>query len=276
MHRETPNMRPCGAVLCAFWAAVFAGTCSRNNHWAVIIFIFHDIYGFIINLFINLQKNLKNHGNITSLRTVVPHINLHACQSSRHDARVSYHDPGHERRAAPVYRKARHITALIILIVFTFAGQFIFMFFGISTNGFRIAGGVIIFKIGYYMLQARYTHVKLNSDEIKTYANDISITPLGIPMLCGPGAIANTIVLMSDAHTITMKSILIGSIVFIYVLTYFILRASTRLVSVLGETGNNVMMRLMGLLLMVIAVECFVGGMKPILIDIISQGTAGA
>lgn len=73
-----------------------------------------------------------------------------------------------------------------------------------------------------------------------------------------------------------MKSILIGSIVFIYVLTYFILRASTRLVSVLGETGNNVMMRLMGLLLMVIAVECFVGGMKPILIDIISQGTAGA
>jgi len=50
-------MRPCGAVLCAFWAAVFAGTRSRNNHWAVIIFIFHDIYGFIINLFINLQKN---------------------------------------------------------------------------------------------------------------------------------------------------------------------------------------------------------------------------
>ena len=175
-----------------------------------------------------------------------------------------------EQRQSIVKRAT--ITALIILIVFTFAGQFIFMFFGISTNGFRIAGGVIIFKIGYDMLQARYTHVKLNSDEIKTYANDISITPLGIPMLCGPGAIANTIVLMSDAHTITMKSILIGSIVF----TYYRLRASTRLVSVLGETGNNVMMRLMGLLLMVIAVECFVGGMKPILIDIISQGAAGA
>lgn len=276
MHRETPNMRPCGAVLCAFWAAVFAGTCSRNNHWAVIIFIFHDIYVFIINLFINLQKNLKNHGNITSLRTVVPHINLHACQSSRHDARVSYMTQGMSEEQRQSIVKRATITALIILIVFTFAGQFIFMFFGISTNGFRIAGGVIIFKIGYDMLQARYTHVKLNSDEIKTYANDISITPLGIPMLCGPGAIANTIVLMSDAHTITMKSILIGSIVFIYVLTYFILRASTRLVSVLGETGNNVMMRLMGLLLMVIAVECFVGGMKPILIDIISQGTAGA
>ena len=87
---------------------------------------------------------------------------------------------------------------------------------------------------------------------------------------------ANTIVLMSDAKTFAMKGILIGSIVFIYVLTYFILRASTRLVSVLGETGNNVMMRLMGLLLMVIAVECFVSGMKPIVIDTISQGIINA
>ena len=163
--------------------------------------------------------------------------------------------------------KRATITAVIIMIVFTFAGQFIFMFFGISTNGFRIAGGVIIFKIGYDMLQARYTHVKLKENEIKTYADDISITPLGIPMLCGPGAIANAIVLMSDADTITMKGILVGSIAFIYILTYFILRASTRLVKLLGETGNNVMMRLMGLLLMVIAVECFVGGMKPILVE---------
>ena len=168
--------------------------------------------------------------------------------------------------------KRATITAVIIMIVFTFAGQFIFMFFGISTNGFRIAGGVIIFKIGYDMLQARYTHVKLKENEIKTYADDISITPLGIPMLCGPGAIANAIVLMSDADTITMKGILVGSIAFIYILTYFILRASTRLVKLLGETGNNVMMRLMGLLLMVIDVECFVGGMKPILVDVLKEG----
>ena len=53
---------------------------------------------------------------------------------------------------------------------------------------------------------------------------------------------------------------------------YIILRLSTKLVRIIGETGNNVMMRLMGLILMVIAVECFVGGMRPILIDII-QGS---
>ena len=135
------------------------------------------------------------------------------------------------------------LVAFITIMVFTFAGQFLFKFFGISTNGFRIAGGVIIFKIGFDMLQARYTQMKLKDEEIKTYADDISVTPLGIPMLCGPGAIANAIVLMQDAHTIQMKGVLIGMIAFIYLITFFILRASTRLVKVLGETGNNVMMR---------------------------------
>ena len=146
------------------------------------------------------------------------------------------------------------LVAFITIMVFTFAGQFLFKFFGISTNGFRIAGGV------------------MKDEEIKTYADDISITPLGIPMLCGPGAIANAIVLMQDAHTIQMKGVLIGMIAFIYLITFFILRASTRLVKILGETGNNVMMRLMGLILMVIAVECFVSGVKPILVDILKEG----
>ena len=168
-----------------------------------------------------------------------------------------------ERQA--IVRRAT-IVSFITLMVFVFAGQFLFKFFGISTNGFRIAGGVIIFKIGFDMLQARYTPMKLKDEEIKTYADDISITPLGIPMLCGPGAIANAIVLMQDSHTYAMKG---------YLLTFFILRASTRLVKVLGETGNNVMMRLMGLILMVIAVECFVSGAKPILADIVREGLSG-
>ena len=165
--------------------------------------------------------------------------------------------------------KRATITSFLILIGFTFCGQFLFKFFGISTNGFRIAAGIIILKIGYDMLQARYSNAKLKEDEIKAYANDISITPLSIPMLCGPGAIANGIILMSDASNWALKATLVGVIGLVYILTYIILRLSTRLVRIMGETGNNVMMRLMGLILMVIAVECFVGGLKPILIDII-------
>ena len=167
--------------------------------------------------------------------------------------------------------KRATIVSVIILIAFTLCGQFLFKFFGISTNGFRIAAGFIILKIGYDMLQARYSSAKLKDDEIKAYVNDISITPLSIPMLCGPGAIANGIILMSDATTWELKATLIITIIVVYVISYVILRLSTRLVRIIGETGNNVMMRLMGLILMVIAVECFVGGIKPILIDIIQM-----
>jgi len=157
------------------------------------------------------------------------------------------------------------------LIAFTLCGQFLFKVFGISTNGFRIAAGIIILKIGYDMLQARYSSAKLKEDEIKAYVNDISITPLSIPMLCGPGAIANGIILMSDATTWDLKAVLISMIAIVYLLSYIFLSLSTKLVKLIGETGNNVMMRLMGLILMVIAVECFVGGAKPILIDIIQM-----
>ena len=165
--------------------------------------------------------------------------------------------------------KRATIVSFVILITLTLCGQFLFKFFGISTNGFRIAAGFIILKIGYDMLQARYSSAKLKEDEIKSYVNDISITPLSIPMLCGPGAIANGIILMSDATTWELKATLFSMIAVVYLLSYIVLRLSTRLVNLIGETGNNVMMRLMGLILMVIAVECFVGGLKPILIDII-------
>lgn len=167
--------------------------------------------------------------------------------------------------------KRATIVSFVILISFTLFGQFLFKFFGISTNGFRIAAGFIILKIGYDMIQARYSNAKLKDNEIKAYVNDISITPLSIPMLCGPGAIANGIILMSDADTFELKATLILTIAIVYLLSYIILRLSTRLVKFMGETGNNVMMRLMGLILMVIAVECFVGGVKPILIEIIQM-----
>ena len=142
-----------------------------------------------------------------------------------------------EQRRAIVRRAT--IVSFLTLMVFTFSGQFLFKFFGISTNGFRIAGGIIIFTIGFDMLQARYAKAKLKEEEVKTYVNDISITPLAIPMLCGPGAIANALMLMDDAVTLAKKCILIGTIGLIYFITYLILRASTRLNRYMGETGNN-------------------------------------
>ena len=167
--------------------------------------------------------------------------------------------------------KRATIVSFITLVMFAVSGQLLFKFFGISTNGFRVVGGVIFFAIGWDMLQARITKVKLKEDEIKTYAKDISITPLAIPMICGPGSITNAIVLMEEADTFWMQVVLIASIAIVYLLTFIILRAATRINKIIGETGNNVMMRLMGLILMVIAIEFFVSGIKPILIYILRQ-----
>ena len=175
-----------------------------------------------------------------------------------------------EKARRAIVKKAS-IIACITLILFVLAGQFLFKFFGISTDGFRIVGGFIIFRIGYDMLQAKYTSVKLKDEEIKEYVNDITVTPLAIPMLCGPGAIANAIMLMQEAQTFDLKITLVIVILLVYLSAYFILSASTRLTRYIGETGNNVMMRLMGLILMAIAVECFVSGIRPILSSIIGS-----
>ncbi len=167
--------------------------------------------------------------------------------------------------------KKASIVSLITIVAFAFTGQLLFNFFGISVNSFRVVGGVIFFIMGMDMLQARLGQVKIKDNEVKSYVTDISITPLAIPMICGPGAITNAIVLMEDANNIQKKIILMLSICLIMFVTYLILYSSSKLIKLLGQTGINVMMRIMGLIVMVIAVEFFFSGLKPIILDILKS-----
>lgn len=166
--------------------------------------------------------------------------------------------------------KKASIAAFITIVIFAFSGQLLFNFFGISVHSFRIVGGVIFFLMGMDMLQARLGKVKVKESEVKSYVNDISITPLAIPMICGPGALTNSIVMMEDADSIEKKVVLVVTIFFVMLLTYLILFSSSKIIKVLGETGNNVMMRLMGLIVMVIAVEFFFSGLKPIVAEMMN------
>ncbi len=160
------------------------------------------------------------------------------------------------------------IVSFFTLLAFAYSGHILFDFFGISVNSFRIAGGIIFFMIGYDMLQARLGKTNLSESEVKKYVNDISVTPLAIPMITGPGAITNAIVLMKDCHTFEQKLLLFAVIFTVMLLTFLILWGGSRISNFLGETGNKVLMRLMGLIVMVIAVEFFFSGLKPILQDI--------
>jgi len=167
-------------------------------------------------------------------------------------------------------RKAS-IVAFLTILFFAFTGQLLFKFFGISVNSLRVVGGVIFFMMGMDMLQARLTRVKLAENEVKKYVNDISITPLAIPMICGPGAITNAIILMQDATTFDKKLVLVVSVLLVMLLTFLILYSSSKIIKALDETGNNVLMRLMGLIVMVIAVEFFIAGIKPVIIEILGR-----
>lgn len=161
------------------------------------------------------------------------------------------------------------ITALVTMVLFAFLGEALFKFFKITTNGLKVAGGIIFLFMGMDMLQARLSSFKVKKNEVKTYINDISITPLGIPMICGPGAITNSIILMNNAETSAMKMVLITVMFLIALITLIVLISSRKILKVIGETGNTVMMRIMGLIVMVVAIELFFSGLKPIIRDIL-------
>jgi multiple antibiotic resistance protein len=177
---------------------------------------------------------------------------------------------------AGMTHRQRHFTALkatlismAMLLVFAFGGQAIFNFFSISIDSLRIVGGVIFFLVGFDMLQARFSRTRSSGETTEDFSNDIAITPLAIPMIAGPGAITNGIVLMEDATTFGYKVILIGGLAVVMLITYIVLFSSSRLMRWMGDMGIKVMMRLMGLIVMVIAVEFFFAGLKPIVISIL-------
>lgn len=167
----------------------------------------------------------------------------------------------HRRRTA---QKAV-ATAFFTLVIFAFSGEVLFGFFAITVDSFRVVGGLIFFVMGWDMLQARIGRIKLEPKQVRAYVTDISVTPLAIPMICGPGAITNAIVLMQDAITPMHQILMLVAMLVVCGLTLLILLASERLIQLLGDVGNQVMMRLMGLIVMVIAVEFLFSGLGPIL-----------
>lgn len=179
------------------------------------------------------------------------------------------------RQAQQVAFKAS-VTALGLLIFFAVAGSFVFSFFGVSVSSLRIVGGIIFFLLGYELLQARLSSMKTSrTEDPEALGNDIAITPLAIPILCGPGAIANVIILMHDAEGITQVLALLLAIVVVIVINYLGLVGSSRMLGLLGDSGNKVMMRIMGLILMVIAVEFFIAGITPVMQDILGREFTG-
>jgi multiple antibiotic resistance protein len=162
------------------------------------------------------------------------------------------------------------ITAFLTLSIFAFAGQLLFSFFGISVDAFRIAGGIIFFMMGFDMLNARVSRIKYQEGkDLDAEITDIAITPLGIPMLAGPGSITTAIVLMEDADTIGKMVALPTAIALVLFVTFLSMIGASKLINFFGDKGTKIMLKLMGLIVMVIAVEFFFAGLTPIVRNMI-------
>jgi multiple antibiotic resistance protein len=154
-------------------------------------------------------------------------------------------------------------TCAIVLSVFAVAGSLIFKMFGITLPAFKIAGGIILLQIGLDMLQGRQTGTKVTPEEAQegTVKEDASIIPLGIPMLAGPGAISTVMVLVGESHSFWQHAIVYATILATAYASYLVLAGADRVRSYLGETGIRILMRLMGLLLVALAVQFVVNGL---------------
>jgi len=104
--------------------------------------------------------------------------------------------------------------------------------------------------------------MKLREEEVAAYVDDVAVTPLGIPMIAGPGSITNAMVLMAESHTVTDKGMVILSIFLVSIISLIILLGAPGIIKFLGDRGNKIMMKIMGLIVMVIAVEFFFAGLS--------------
>jgi multiple antibiotic resistance protein len=170
---------------------------------------------------------------------------------------------------------------VVILVSCLFGGGFIIRFFGISIPGIRIAGGVLVSGIALSMLATpRQEAGERRRREEARAKSDISLTPLAMPMLSGPGSIALTIGFTSLAeHWLDYVAIILG-IVIVAVISYFTLRLSGRMVRLVGANGMNALTKFMGFLLLCIGVQFIVNGVigiatDPALLQSIRSGLAG-
>ena len=168
-------------------------------------------------------------------------------------------------------KKERDIIALkavifsfFILVLFGVIGEFIFSFYNITIHGFRIAGGILLLKISFDMIESKRSRTKTTPKEEKEAEekSEIAYTPLGIPLIAGPGSIASIMILSSESTNNNNIVSLIVALVLVLLITFLIFKISKSLSKRFGKLGLRILQRIMGLILMVISIEFILKGIK--------------
>ena len=155
------------------------------------------------------------------------------------------------------------LVAAGVLMLFALAGKWIFKVLGITLPAFQIAGSVLLLRIALDMLYAKRSAAKETSEEVEAGATkeDIAITPLGVPMLAGPGAISTALILLSHARGWEQHVALFGCIAGVSLASYLIFRLAVHGARRLSPLALKLVTRLMGLLLAAVSVQFALNGL---------------
>jgi len=171
--------------------------------------------------------------------------------------------PPAERRAIALHTSA---AVLIILWVALLGGEHVLEFFGIGLPSFRCAGGILLMLMAVSMLRAEPTPIRHTAQEVETSLRQpVAVVPLAMPMLSGPGAISTVIVYAHSNRSWEQTGYMAAVIAGAALVTYAVLRFAPFFERLLGQTGMNVVTRVMGLILAAIAVELIAGGATQLL-----------
>lgn len=150
------------------------------------------------------------------------------------------------------------LTFVLVLLIFLFAGDYLFSHFGLSVDAFRVAGGLLILKMGYDMMKDEHGGNTRSIND--SSAVRVALVPLAIPLFAGPGTITLTII-YGSSHQSPEHNVLVSLvIVSVAVLTGLILAFSAKLEHIIGPTGMHIINQLMAIIVMVIGVEFILDG----------------
>ncbi|MEO8501343.1 MAG: MarC family protein [Vicinamibacteria bacterium] len=163
-----------------------------------------------------------------------------------------------ERRS--IARKAVLVAALV-LFVFALFGSAVLTHLGITLSAFRVAGGFLLFKIATDMVFAQHERETKEEEAEARERPDISVFPLAIPLLAGPGALA-AVMILAGAGDPGARAAAYASIALVSLMAYLSLLVADRLFRLLGHTGVNVVTRILGVLLAALSVQYIADGAK--------------
>lgn len=153
------------------------------------------------------------------------------------------------------------LNSFLILLVFLLFGNFILNLFSITINAFRVAGGILLFGIAYDLLHAKASQVQTPDSGEELPRSEISITPLAIPIIAGPGTITTVMALAAEPNVMMHKIEVFAAMVFVLLMTYVIFYYSSTIHQRLSQSQLNVITRLMGFVLSIISIQMAATGL---------------